>query len=234
MVTFSAPSRSRIPDRPVTDPLPATGLSALRWPCSPPSRPVATVCDHAGMSAVRTVVVLPGRSFGAYVPQLFFPMMAAMRRGAEPVVVSWEGVDAIGRLQPDQIPAWVTDQVASVVSGLDPASSLVVGKSLGSYAAGLVSDLGVPAIWVTPVLTSDAIVAGLRRAASAFLLVGGTADTMWDTATARDLTPHVVEIPGGDHGLFDPGPLEKSASNIGIAAAECERFLDQVVWPVRS
>ncbi|HEY9290921.1 MAG TPA: hypothetical protein VIP98_06560 [Microlunatus sp.] len=109
--------------------------------------------------------------------------------------------------------------------------TLVIGKSLGSYAAGLVADLGLPAVWVTPVLISDEIVGGLRRSTVPFMLVGGTADDLWDSAVARDLTPHVVEIDGGDHGLFEPGPLERSAKNIGVLAAACEEFLDGSVWP---
>lgn len=183
------------------------------------------------MVEARTVVVLPGRSFGAYVPQLFFPMVAAMRRGAEPVAVSWSAVDEIDRLAYEHIPSWVADQVAPVVSGRDPATTLVIGKSLGSYAAGLVANLGMPAVWVTPVLVSDEIVGGLRRSTAPFMLVGGTADKLWDSAVARDLTPHVVQIDGGDHGLFDLGPLEKSASNLGLLAAACEEFLDVNVWP---
>lgn len=182
------------------------------------------------MADARSVVVLPGRTFGAYVPQLFFPMVAAMRRGAEPIAVSW-ATDVVDGLPSEQVPSWVASQVSPVIVGCDPATTVVIGKSLGSYAAGLVAELGIPAIWVTPVLTSDDIVGGLRRSVVPFMLAGGTADVLWDSAVARDLTPHVVEIDGGDHGLFDPGPLDRSAKNIGVLAAACEQFMDQVLWP---
>jgi len=98
------------------------------------------------MNAVRTVVILPGRSFGAYVPQLFFPMMAAMRRAAVPLTVSWAPADAIDKMPLEEVPAWVADQVAPVLRDLDPATTLVVGKSLGSYAVGVVADLGMPGV----------------------------------------------------------------------------------------
>lgn len=182
------------------------------------------------MVDARSVVVLPGRMFGAHVPQLFFPMIAAMRRGAQPIAVSW-AAEVVDGLPAEQVPSWVASQVSPVVVGCDAATTVVIGKSLGSYAAGLVAELGIPAIWVTPVLTSDEVVSGLRRSVVPFMLAGGTADSLWDSAVARDLTPHVVEIDGGDHGLFDPGPLDRSAKNIGVLAAACEQFLDEVVWP---
>ena len=158
--------------------------------------------------------------------------MAAIRRGAQPVAVEWDALETFDQLSSEQIPGWVTSQVAPVVSHLDPATTIVLGKSLGSYAAGLVTELGLPAVWVTPVLISEAIVAGLRRSTSPFLLAGGTADRLWDSATAHELTRQVLEIENADHGLFDPGPLDRSADNIGKLAAACERFLDEVVWPV--
>lgn len=111
------------------------------------------------------------------------------------------------------------------------ATTVVAGKSLSTFAAAMVADLGLPAIWVTPVLTDEREVAGLRRATAPFLLAGGTADQMWDGRLARDLTPHVLEIDGGNHGLFVDGPLERSALALGLLAAACEVFLDTVVWP---
>jgi len=187
------------------------------------------LCHHGRMADARTVVILPGRTFGAYVPQLFFPMFAAMRRGAEPVAVTWPAeVDGV---PPARFSSWVAAQVSPVLRGCDPTTTLVIGKSLGSYAGGLTADLGIPAIWVTPVLTSDEIVAGLRRSTAPFMLVGGTADPVWNSSVARELTRHVVVVDGGDHGLFDPGPLARSARNVGVLADACERFLDEVVWP---
>ena len=53
---------------------------------------------------------------------------------------------------------------------------VLIGKSLGTYAAALAAERGLPAIWLTPLLTSDWVVDGLRRSTAPFLLVGGTAD----------------------------------------------------------
>jgi len=181
--------------------------------------------------AQRTVVALPGRNNGPSVPQVFFPVMAAIRRGAEADPVSWQGLDQLDQVPYEEWPGWVRTQAEPHLRDLDPATTVVVGKSLGTFAAGLVADLGLPAIWVTPLLTEDRVVTELRRATAPFLLVGGTADRLWDSAVARQLSPHVVEIDGGNHGLFVPGPLERSARAIGELAAASEAFLDDVVWP---
>jgi len=74
-------------------------------------------------------------------------------------------------------------------------------------------------------------VAALRRAPGSCLLVGGSADQLWDGQTARSLSPDVVEIDGADHGLFVPGRLVASATVLGQVITALEDFLDHVVWP---
>lgn len=36
------------------------------------------------------------------------------------------------------------------------------------------------------------------------LLIGGTADKVWDGRLARSLTPHVLKIDRADHGMLAP------------------------------
>lgn len=180
------------------------------------------------MTAERTVVVVPGRRFGPHVPQLFFPMFAAHRRGARSVVVEW---DADAPTDPVEIVDWVGERVEPVISSLDPASTVLVAKSLGTYCAALPATQAIPAIWVTPVLTVPQVAEPLRDQRAPFMLVGGTADELWDGPLARQLTDHVVEFEGADHGLFVPGPLERSAQNIAHLADQVETFLDLHVWP---
>lgn len=87
------------------------------------------------MESRRTAVILPGRSYGAYVPQLFFPMLAAQRRGAEVRALDWKRLEELDTIKLDKIARWVSTQVAPVLKDCDPASTVVIGKSLGSYAA---------------------------------------------------------------------------------------------------
>jgi len=121
--------------------------------------------------------------------------------------------------------------VPPVLNTLDQASTLLVAKSLGTFASATPSTRAFPAVWVTPVLTAPSVSAALAEPRAPFLLAGGTADKLWDPLAARRLTNHVVEIEGADHGLFVPGPLERSARNIGKLAATVEAFIDIAVWP---
>jgi pimeloyl-ACP methyl ester carboxylesterase len=75
------------------------------------------------------------------------------------------------------------------------------------------------------------VAAALRRAAAPFLLVGGTADAVWDSALARRLSPHVLEVDGADHGMYVPGPLTSSIAVLGQVVAAVEEFLDEIGWP---
>jgi hypothetical protein len=80
------------------------------------------------------------------------------------------------------------------------------------------------------VLTSEWVVEGLRRSTAPFLLVGGTADSLWEPDLARELTPHVLEVDGADHGMYVPGPLAASTAVLGQVATAAEKFLDEVIW----
>jgi hypothetical protein len=128
------------------------------------------------------------------------------------------------------IEAWVHGQVTPLIDTL-PGPPLLIGKSLGTNAASLAADRSLPAVWLTPVLTMPWVAAGLARATAPFLLVGGTADTIWDGALARQLTPHVLEVDGADHGMYVPGPLTDSIAVMTRVVTAVEAFLDAIGWP---
>jgi len=179
----------------------------------------------------RTVVLLPGGMFGPYAPLLFFPMFAAQRRGAQTRAVDWFDMVRIRTLDAEAAVDEIIAQVKPALDGLAPEATLVVGKSLGSMAAPLVAARAAPAIWLTPLLHDPRVVDGLHGAPAPFLLVGGSSDPMWHSDLARDLSPHVLEVPDADHGLFVPGPLAASVANLAVVIEAVEDFIDDVVWP---
>jgi hypothetical protein len=184
------------------------------------------------MGTSRVAVVVPGRTLGPYEPLVFYARLAVQARGAAVEDPDWRPPESVHPSHPSpQREAWVIEQVAPVLDRLG-GSPLLVGKSLGTFASALAADRGLPAIWYTPLLRDDLVVASLRRCQAPFLLVGGTGDPdAWDGAVARSLTPYVCEIAGADHTMIVPEGLRESAQVLGEITAVAERFLDEVVWP---
>ena len=172
--------------------------------------------------------------YGPWAPLLMYAGDAAEARGARRYPISWTGPVQPMEVPPDDRVDWVAGQVAPVldkVAGESPsAPPLLIGKSFGTHAAALAADRGLPAVWLTPVLTAEPVVTALRRATAPALLIGGTADQLWDGTVARQVSPYVLEVPDADHGMYVPGPLAGSAAVLGRVAAAIEGFLDDVLW----
>jgi hypothetical protein len=177
----------------------------------------------------RDVIVLPGGMYGPHSPLLMYAADAAERRGATIHPISWDDPDGLRALTPDTRGPWVLDQLARAIPDVPPAA-LLIAKSLGTHAAAAAATHHLPAVWLTPVLTSEFVVDGLRRSTAPFLLVGGTSDKLWDSRLARELTPYVLEVEGADHGMYVPGRLAASAAVLGQVATAVEDFLDDVIW----
>ncbi|MEU5722376.1 alpha/beta hydrolase [Micromonospora sp. NPDC047738] len=178
------------------------------------------------MPAQRAVLVIPGSGGCWHLPHQLFAADAARLRGAQLQHVSWRGEVPTA---PEARGPWAAEQIAAALRGLP--RPLIIASSLGTVAAGLAADQGLPAIWITPLLHRPEVVEGLRRASAPCLLIGGTADSSWRPGLARELSPHVFEADGADHGLRVPGPLARSAAVLGELATAVEGFLDRVLWP---
>ncbi len=184
----------------------------------------------------RHVLLLPGGGYGTQGPLLMYAGVAAERRGADLGALTWHGrptdLGPLGQV------AWVCAQVERALDGL-PGSSpdaapLLIGKSLGTLAATVAADRELPAIWLTPLLTDGTVVTALRRSTAPRLLIGGTADPLWDGDLARELSPYVLQIDGADHGMFVAGRLANSADVLAKVVSVVEEFLDDVIWPTRT
>lgn len=178
------------------------------------------------MPLVADALVIPGRLYGPGAPLLMYTGEVAARRGASVHRHSWTGTPPTSERD-----HWVRTEIEPVLEQLG-GTPLLIGKSLGTYAASLAAERSLPAIWLTPLLTpSEAPDAAFHRATAPFLLVGGTADPAWDGTLARRLTPHVLEIDDADHGLYVPGPLTDSIAVLAHVVIAVEQFLTAIRWP---
>lgn len=173
-------------------------------------------------------VVVPGGKYGPAAGLLMYAGAVAERRGATVHRHSWSQRPP-NPFEPE-IEGWVRADVSPVLDAVG-GRPLLIAKSLGTNAATLAAERGLPAVWLTPVLTMPWVAAALSRATAPFLLVGGTADAMWDGALARRLSRYVLEIEGADHGMFLPGPLTDSIAVLDRVVVEIDGFLDAIDWP---
>jgi hypothetical protein len=178
----------------------------------------------------RGMVLIPGAMLGPHQPLLSYSWLAGRARGAAAYHVEWPA-EPPSVADPATAAHWVIDQIAAVLAAFPVKQPVLVRKSLGTYAAALAAERGLVGIWHTPLLPDPLCVAALRQTPAPFILIGGTADSMWDGVLARELTPHVVEVAGADHGMIVTGePLARSAEALGNVVTAIEDFLDRWVW----
>ena len=148
--------------------------------------------QHEGDPA-RCVVLLPGVRYFSQAPLLWFAREAAQARG-------WSVVEVDERAPSDQEPfEWMHEQARRALEAADAELTVVVGKSLGSAAAPMVSG---PAVWLTPLLIRPEIVEALGSASAPALLVGSRADPTWSDGRVPDNPAlEVLELEGLDHSL---------------------------------
>lgn len=137
------------------------------------------------MTAQRTAFVIPGSGGCWHVPYQLFAADAARLRGAQMHYMSWSGEVPP---EPKARGPWAVKQISTALRGL--SKPLIIASSLGTLAANLAADDGLPAVWITPLLHRPEVVEGIRQATAPCLLIGGTADSSWRTGS-RAVTPPV-------------------------------------------
>src|SRR2546423_3943640 len=120
-----------------------------------------------GSNQDRCAVILPGLVYPTRAPVLWFAREALMAGG-------WSALEVLGEPGDHPDPAgWERECAERALAAAGAPQAVVVGKSLASLLAGLVSDRGLPAVWLTPALTEDSLVQDLPRISPPTLLLGG-------------------------------------------------------------
>jgi hypothetical protein len=178
------------------------------------------VLQHEGDPA-RCVVLLPGVRYFSQAPLLWFARETAEAGG-------WSVVEVDERAPADEDPfEWMRGQARRALEAAGGAEQVVViGKSLGSVAATLVSG---PAIWLTPLLTRAEIAAALESASARTLLVGSPDDSTWGDGTVpQNPALEVLELPGLDHSLQVSGDVSASFDALRTVTERISSFLGRV------
>jgi hypothetical protein len=172
---------------------------------------------HEGDPA-RCVVVLPGVRYFSQAPLLWFARESAQAGG-------WSVVEVDERAPGGEEPfEWMRGRAEQALEAAAGAEQIVViGKSLGSAAAPLVSG---PAVWLTPLLTRAEIADAIRSATAPTLLIGSRNDPSWGNGFASD-NPAIrsLEFGGLDHSLQMSGDPEASLAVLREVTARVSSFL---------
>jgi hypothetical protein len=148
---------------------------------------------HEG-DAGRCAVVLPGIAYFSQAPLLWFAREAAQARG-------WSVLELTERAPREENPfAWMRERAARALAAAEAETVAVIGKSLASVAAPLVSERRLPAVWLTPLLNRAEVIEALEAASAPTLLVGSPADPTWGHGRVPG-GPEVLELQDLDHSL---------------------------------
>ena len=153
----------------------------------------------------RCVVLLPGIRYSTTAPLLWFAREAALARG-------WSVLEAV-ELVPERADpvAFARSQADLAIGAAMTVETVVVGKSLASFAAGMVAERTLAAIWLTPLLHQSSVVDGIARNPRPALLIGGTADESWRPENLPASSEiELLELEGLDHSLQVAGDPDAS------------------------
>jgi hypothetical protein len=173
----------------------------------------------------RCAVLLPGIVYPTSAPLLHYAGAAARARGWDVV----EQRELLGRRADDPFEWAIGKAEHALGEASDAEMVVVIGKSLGSAAAGLAAERGLPAVWQTPLLNDDRVIADLSRASAPALLVGSRDDETWDASRVPDNDAlEVLELEGLDHMLEAPGDPIASLDALRTVTERTGEFLDRL------
>lgn len=154
------------------------------------------------------VILLPGRAYPIEAPLLFWTASALVEDGWFVQAVRWE--------RPPLDPEFVCGALQlALQEAPDAERTLVVAKSLGTHAAPLAAELGLPAVWLTPVLTEAPVAEALSSYPAQQLSIGGSADPLWPP-DAPPPTGEVMYVEGADHGMEVRGVRAANAVHMDV------------------
>ena len=177
---------------------------------------------HPDVPEVGRAVLLPGRGYTPAKPVLAAVSDVLLRRGWAVREVWWQVPDD---LSPRRAVSWVADQARTAAAGW-AERPLLVGKSLGTFAAPYAAKSRLDAVWLTPLLLDRRVVRAIRANDARQLVVAGTGDAgAWDPDAAGRLDADLLALPGADHALAVKGDKERTAAYLSQVRAAVDDWL---------
>lgn len=177
--------------------------------------------------ALGTAICLPGRRGGVDTPVMHWPATLLTEIGWSVLCVTW---DEASRTQ-----LGASDVQDYADAALDRADQgrpvLLVAKSLGTFALPWAVEHQLPGVWLTPLVGEPTVLAAVESAQQPTLLVGGTADPYWQSPERPGSGVEILELPGADHGLHQPGDWRRSLLDQVRVFDAVSRLAEQVLRP---
>lgn len=173
-------------------------------------------------------LLLPGRAYSPDAPLLWFARMAAAQHGFTVQQVWWDTTDHSASTD---FEAFVRREVEQALADEDADHVVLIGKSLGTRAAGYAAERGLDAIWLTPLLVEPTVAEAIAANPGRQLLIGGFADELWHPGVAAELREagcEVLEVPDADHAMCAPGDVVRSARIQAEVAEAIHFWLSQI------
>jgi hypothetical protein len=170
-----------------------------------------------------TGILIPGRLYSTAGTLFDLADLALTGHGDAAEHITWLAPDGLLDIDPEP---FVRVHAEAALHRIDPATRpVLIAKSLGTRAAAFAAERSLPAIWLTPLLVDPSVAAAIAANPAPALLIGGTADQLWDTGAARATGKPFVEIPGADHALRVAGPISDYIDVLRTVGTDIEQFL---------
>ena len=202
--------------------------------------PIAHTFYEQKEGSSHAAFLLPGIGYTSHMPLLYYPARIMLGLGADVLGLEYDynRREEYMNLGGEERKRWLISDVSKACHGVLGERSYeqitLIGKSLGTRAMGylLTEDphfQQARAIWLTPVLRSEALRKQILRTTQRSLFVIGTADPNYDKAQLEEIQGATggesLVVEGADHSLEIEGNVQRSLKVMGSVVSAIQAFV---------
>jgi hypothetical protein len=192
-----------------------------------------------GNDSKHLAVILPGQTYTAGMPALFFPGRVMLAHGVDVLEMEYdltaEEIETLGMdRQADRAAATAEVVVRAALAQRAPERLTLIGKSLGTFAMAhlLTCGLDLPrldCIWITPVLKQENLLQQMLACRHMSLVVAGDKDPYSNAdgieRLEKETGMRVILIEGAEHGLEVNGNVIETLRSLQRIVRGIEGFM---------